>query len=152
MVKYPCFSQKFSLWQNILILDKIFIDGDPPRLPSQATKQQTVASSHLELNRKQIDLKSWFFLCSATHRHSDSVRNCPTIWAKQSKYCPLLWCEMYNPNESCGGLTWAKRWEFALPGTSLGSLSSYSPDLIHQLPAVIIFYENLGRNYHHLLN
>ena len=46
------FSLKFSLWQNTLILDKIFIDGDPPRLLSQATKHQTVASSHLELNRK----------------------------------------------------------------------------------------------------
>ena len=59
MAKYPCFSEKsFPLWQNILILDKIFIDGDPPRLPSQATKHQTEASSHLELNRKQIDLTS----------------------------------------------------------------------------------------------
>ena len=50
--------KSFLLWQNILILDKIFIDGDPPRLPSQATKHQTEASSHLELNRKQIDLTS----------------------------------------------------------------------------------------------
>ena len=52
---------------------------------------------------------------------------------------------MYNPKESCGGLTWAKRWEFALPGTSLPH--SWCPDLIHQLPAIIIFHENLGRDY-----
>ena len=30
--------------------------------------------------------------------------------------------------------------------------STYSPDLIHQLPAIIIFHENMGRDYHHLLN